>query len=338
MGRTWTTASLAVFLLLIAISPKTSEAASWSYATHRVQMAQDPTPDQPVDEATIPAAVTGKKNIGKGVMFSLIIPGAGQLYSGSWLRAVPWFAIEVAGWAFFAKYHGDGKDKTTEFEKYAGPRRVGFSQPQEGHFNVNAYLYREYQIAYNPTYNPSPFNGDLTEWSALDWDTRQEYLDEIVTGYTHDVLTGDIQQYFEMIGKYINQFGFGWMDTWIDESGATSVPLDPNGTYRFDQLGTADDIWHSDDQSSLEFDGPSPMFYTYRDMRGEANKLLDKGNIAMEVVLINHVLSALDAAFAVRRYNKQLEQSPLGGLKLRYDAKKIDGELARFMTLSLPLN
>lgn len=326
MGRTWTTASLAVFLLLLVISPKTGEAASWSYATHRVQMAQDPTPDQPVDEATIPAAAIGKKNVGKGAMFSLIIPGAGQLYSGSWLRAVPWFAVEVVGWAFFAKYHGDGKDKTTEFEKYAGPRRVGPSQVQSGYFNVNAYLLREYQIASNTQYNTTPYTGTLAEWSSMEWDERQEYFQD-VQGYTHDVLTGDIQQYFEMVGKYINQFGYGWIDTYTE------------GADVFNQdIG---DIWSArsgDDPSTVNFDGDSPMFYTYRDMRGEANKLLDKGNIAMEVVLINHVLSALDAAFAVRRYNKHLEQSPLGGLKLRYDAKKIDGELARFMTLSVPLN
>ena len=80
------------------------------------------------------------------------------------------------------------------------------------------------------------------------------------------------------------------------------------------------------------------MFYHYRDMRGEANDLLDKGNVAMEVVLVNHVLSALDAAFAVRRYNKHLEQSPLGDIKLRYDARTVDGALTRFMTVSVALN
>jgi hypothetical protein len=46
----------------------------------------------------------------------------------------------------------------------------------------------------------------------------------------------------------------------------------------------------------------------------------------------------LDAAFAVRRYNKRLaESSPLGDLKLRYDARRIAGETTRFLTLSVPL-
>jgi hypothetical protein len=94
----------------------------------------------------------------------------------------------------------------------------------------------------------------------------------------------------------------------------------------------------ADNTATVAFDGESLMFFHYADMRGEANDLLDKGNLAMEVVLANHVLSALDAAFAVRHYNKHLAAtSPLGDLKLRYDARRIGGETARFLTVSMPL-
>jgi hypothetical protein len=73
-------------------------------------------------------------------------------------------------------------------------------------------------------------------------------------------------------------------------------------------------------------------------MRGEANDLLDKGNVAMEVVLVNHILSALDAAFTVRGYNKKLESSGLGDLHFKYDVKSVNGSNARFLTASLALN
>ena len=122
-----------------------------------------------------------------------------------------------------------------------------------------------------------------------------------------------------MIGKYLSQFGWGWEDTYTRQS---------------------DDApdWYQDDPATPErrrriIRTPSsstatrPMFFHYRDMRGEANDLLDKGNVAMEVVLVNHVLSALDAAFAVRSYNKRVTATPepnLGDLHLRYDIRAND--------------
>jgi hypothetical protein len=325
MARTWTTAGLAVILLMLVFLPRNGEAATWSFSTHRVQMAEDPKPDQPISETPAPTVAEGKKNIGKGVMFSLVIPGAGQLYTGSWVRAVPWFAVEVVGWAMFAKYHGQGKDKTTEFEKFAG------TKISPNHFDYNAYMLREYQIATNPNFNANLYTGDLSEWKNEDWSVRQSFF-ENAPGFTHDILTGDLQQYYEMIGKYINQFGFGWRDTYDWQN------VDVN-------VATTEHIWaqSGDDANTAAFDGPyvtdkTGWFWQYRNMRGEANKLLDKGNVAMEVVLVNHVLSALDAAFAVRRHNKHFAQNPLGGMKLHYDAKTIDGELARVMTLSVPLD
>ncbi|MBK8130392.1 MAG: hypothetical protein IPK53_16315 [bacterium] len=73
-------------------------------------------------------------------------------------------------------------------------------------------------------------------------------------------------------------------------------------------------------------------------MRGEANDLLEKGNTMMEIVLVNHVLSALDAAFAVRSHNRKLESAQMGSLDLKYDIKtNINGDLTRMLTLSVPL-
>ena len=319
MGSKWMIAGLAV-LLIVAAWPHTAAAADWSYSPYRAQFtADEPSSGQSEEEAPTTPAVPGKKSIGKGVMFSLVIPGTGQLYSGQWWRAIPWLAIEGVGWAMFAKYHGDGQSKTDEFEAYAGPR------DDPNHFNVNAYLLREYQIASSDAYNTKPYSGTLSEWRTLEWSVRQGYLENAL-GYGHDVLTSDIQQYYEMIGKYINQFGYGWDDTY-----------DPNADINDPNAGH---IWvpSGDDPATVGFDGVSPHFDHYRDMRGEANDLLDKGNVAMEVVLVNHILSALDAAFAVRSHNKHLEPSNLGDLNFHYDIKTINGDKARFLTASLALN
>ena len=328
MRSKWTAAILAVLLFCVAALPRTGEAADWKLSPYRTQLADNSSQSQTEEEVVAAPAIPGKKSIGKGVMFSLVIPGAGQLYGGQWWRALPWFAVEVAGWAMFANYHGQGEDQTNEFEAFAGPR------DNPNHFDVNAYLLREWKIASSDQYNTAPYINGLAQWKTEPWSVRQTYL-EHADGYGHDVLTLDLQQFFEMIGKYINQFGYGWEDTYPD---GTNVNDEGAGHIWF----WNPDTQMGDDPATVGFDGDSPaespMFYQYRDMRGEANDLLDKGNIAMEVVLVNHILSALDAAFTVRSHNKHLEKTDMGDLKFKYDIKSVDGVATRFMTMSIALN
>jgi hypothetical protein len=328
MSSKFLTAGIIAVVICGLFMPRAVQAGDWTVSPFRAPIAYAQAADNP---ATDSAAYTGpvKKNIGRGVMFSLVIPGAGQLYSGSWVRAIPWFAIEVAAWAAYATYHGQGRDKTDEFEAYAGER------DNHNHFNYRAYLYKEWLTARDIGGDNGKYGADFAAWEALleNWDTRSGYLP---TGFTHDIWDDDRQQYFEMIGKYFTQFGWGWQDTYnlggggdISESSWLNPGYDPN-TGR--QLT-------ADDPTTTEFDGESMMFNIYADMRGDANTLLDKGNIAMEVILVNHLLSAIDAAFAVRRYNKKLTAQPstLGDLELRYEVKYLSNDPARCLTLSIPL-
>lgn len=311
---------LMTLLIVTLLLPGMVSAKSLGLSPHRMQMSA-PSVEQTAADETTSANLAGKKNIGRAVMFSLIIPGTGQLYSGSWLRALPWVAVEAAGWALFASYHGQGNDKTKEFEAFAGPWKNG--NRSAGNFNYEVYILREYQVSVNQVFARTPWEGDLSEWRTLPWTDRSEHLP---APYTHDINTPDVQQYYEMIGKYFEQFGYGWNDTWD--------PSYQSGTQ------TLDNIWRDfggDDEATAWYDGTSSLFFTYRNMRGEANDLLEKGNTMMEIVLVNHVLSALDAAFAARSYNRKMDAAQLGSLDLRYDIKSRDGELARYLTLSMPI-
>lgn len=321
-----------VFAAMLIISPDTATADTWSFSPYRAQLAaEDDNGQSSVDLAVAEPEHPNKKNVGRGVMFSLVIPGAGQLYSGSWLRAVPWFAVEVAAWALFSSYNADGNDKTDEFEAYAGPHKN--TDPAAGHFNYDAYMLREYQIATNATLNEqqTEYGGNLSEWMNEAWEYRSDYLPP---PYGHNINTLDIQQYYEMIGKYYDQFGYGWIDTYDHTGPITGIegniwtgnPLYPDAK--------PDDP----DGTTIGYDGYSPFFFHYRDMRGEANDALDKANVMMEIVLANHVLSALDAAFAIRSFNRKLDRNSLGDLKLHYDIKDYDGQTARMLTLSYPLD
>jgi hypothetical protein len=320
---------LVVLMVVILGLPQTGGGTDWSVSPYRAQVANMQAGDQGGAHDSL-APGSPKKSIGKAVMFSLILPGTGQLYAQPWWRALPWMAIEVAGWAMFAHYHTAGQDKTDEFEKYAGWRDT------PNNFNPRAYLFQEWWVAQDSTRTGRPqYNGNFDTWAGMVWTDDAEPVNARSTylpaPFTHDVLTNDRQQYFEEIGKYLWQFGWGWRDTYSFGNGGdvadTSVWANPApGLTR-------------DDPSTLQFDGDSPMFFHYAAMRGEANDLLNNGNIAMEVVLANHVLSAFEAAFLVRSHNKHLSKEPvLGDLKLHYDARRVDGNMTRSLTVGIPLN
>ncbi|MBU0508428.1 hypothetical protein KKH27_06290 [bacterium] len=324
----------------LLLLPRIAICADWGFSPYRTQIAEGQ-----LEETAEPSVMTEpglqKKNIGKAVMFSLVIPGAGQLYAGSWKTAIPWFALEVAGWAMFASYQGQGRDKTDEFEAYAGSRDA------PNNFNYRAYMWQEYALAKDTVRNGGRprFTGSFDDWinpSIMSWDGDPDPLKNRYTylpaPFTHDVMTNDEQQYFEMIGKYILQFGFGWLDTYNYGNGWNSglESTDPPDRTPWDH--PAGDL-RADDPSNRQFDGESLLFYVYRDMRGEANDFLDKANVAMEVVLVNHVLSSLHAAFLVRNQNHRIDRAsnPLGDLRLQYDAKPLDGSMTRSLTLSYPI-
>ena len=326
MSSKFLTAGIIAFVLCGVLMPRAVQAGDWTVSPFRAPIAFTQSAEESAADS---ASFTGsqKKNIGRGAMFSLIIPGAGQLYSGSWVRAVPWFAIEIAAWAAYSTYHGQGRDKTDEFEAYAGER------DNPNHFNYRAYLYKEWLTARDIGNSGVRTTRSFNEWVDLlsqsdgGWTERSKYLP---TGFTHNIWDDDRQQYFEMIGKYFTQFGWGWQDTYNYGQGGDIG----EGSWLNPATGL-----RPDDPATAAFDGGSVMFNLYADMRGDANDLLDKCNLDMEVILVNHLLSAIDAAFAVRRYNKKLAEQPstLGDLKLHYNVQYPGGYPARCLTLSVPL-
>jgi hypothetical protein len=330
---------MVIAVLIISFTPRLRAADNWSLSPFRAPLLKMQTESgTESDSSSSVLAHSGKKSIGKGVMFSLVIPGTGQLYSGPWWRAVPWFAIEVAGWALFADYHKKGQDKTTEFENYASygttPYDGGLGRGyRPNNFDASAYLFAEYRIARDTITAPVVYRGDYSQWINETWTERQRHLP---APFTHDIMTTDPQQYFEMIGKYLLQFGFGWKDTynWNGDSWSPWTPGETSPDWSHPAQGL-----RADTSNTVAFDGESRMELMYADMRGKANDYLNSANRAMEVVMVNHIISALDAALAVRSYNKKHTAGPnLGDLKFHYDAKGLNGSIVRSLTVSVPLD
>ncbi len=126
-------------------------------------------------------APTGRKSVLKAFVYSAVIPGAGQLYTGSKVKAAAFFGIEAATWAGYFVFHGKGNDKTTVFENFAD---TYWSKARYDNFLLDNYGVDDDELAQNP---------------------------DGTAAFTHHLPDTKTQQYYEMIGKY-DQFVFGWDD------------------------------------------------------------------------------------------------------------------------------
>ncbi|HVP35716.1 MAG TPA: hypothetical protein VMT04_01840 [Terriglobales bacterium] len=229
------------------------------------------------------------KSSKKGFLYSLVVPGAGEYYAGSKIKAVLFFGLEAGFWTGYFSYHKKGKDKEKEYLNFANA-------------NWDIKAYSDSLVARYP---------DLKEDGLeIVVDTPGVYYgagtDSIVLSHSlHPVPNQPInknQQYYEEIGKY-DQFRFGWKD--YPDYYATSL------------------------MTALRND--------YLNMRHDSNSLLDKANRFVMFSIANHLLSAFDAALAVRHYNRKGDKFSQVDLKIRleeYSNKYNDNEIIPKFTVS----
>ena len=112
--------------------------------------------------------------------------------------------------------------------------------------------------------------------SEADYNRYIEYFQSLQynpdLGYTHQLPDTKTQQYYEMIYKYQHQFGIGWDDFISTEK------LSPN---------------------TIE----------YRDMRNDSNDYYQAATTMLNLVMLNHLISAIDAAFVANKYNTKVKLS-----------------------------
>ena len=108
--------------------------------------------------------------------------------------------------------------------------------------------------------------------------------------FSHTLPEFGSQQFYELIGKYQN-FEAGWTNL------QHQLESDPNSPYYYEK-------YHD------------PVFTNYAYDRQAANDYYDHGTTAIMIVVINHVLSAADAAWTVSVFNKKI------GMKTGLDLKR----------------
>jgi hypothetical protein len=120
----------------------------------------------------------------KAVAFSAVIPGAGQAYNRSWIKAAAFLAIEVGGWIGNRHFNQRGEERTDQFEAFA-----------DAHWDAGRY------------YNWLAITSGTCQ--SNDLDCLKQYERNTFSHFLPDVKN---QTYYENIGKY-DQFNAGWDDT-----------------------------------------------------------------------------------------------------------------------------
>jgi hypothetical protein len=211
-----------------------------------------------------------------GGVFSLAVPGAGGIYSERYVKGAIFLGVEIAAIATYLTFEGKADDKTAEFEKYA-----------DAHWSAVRYALwlNNYAAKYRADGKNASIvidaNTSLPSWERVSLEEINAFeRGQFSEGFSHTLPAHGEQQYYELIGKY-NQFKFGWSTYPVDGQG---IPLN---------------------DKSYNEDIPQEMI-DYAVERGKANRFYYNAGIATSILIINHVLSALDGAWSVSRYNKEI--------------------------------
>jgi hypothetical protein len=228
---------------------------------------------------------------------SMAIPGAGQYYTKSNWSAGGFILAEAGLWVFYAAYYSKGNKQTDFFQNFADDhwsvvRYAEWIQGNATKLNPNPDVARFADFLIPGTENRPPWervdwskiNIPGTEnrppWERVDWGKINAVENAIAqisgNGFTHQLPHRPEQQYFELIGKY-PQFAAGW-----DDAGVM----------------TKERILNSD---------VSARFLEYSKMRGKANDFYNIATTGSVLIVLNHLLSALEAAWSAAQFNNQLK-------------------------------
>jgi hypothetical protein len=228
-----------------------------------------------------------EKSVLRAALYSAIIPGSGQYYAGSVWKSILFAGVEVVCWTAYFVYTSKGDNQDVEMRGFA-----------DAHWSEQKYWSRLYYdatlqgVQNLPAYEVDE-NNILINYNA-DVVESLRFLEKEL-GHTHSLPHTKTQQYYEMIYKYATQFGNGWEDA----------------NFYATYYGNTNNL--------------TPQMFAYRDMRNDMNNYYDVATTFTNVILVNHVLSALDAAWTARNHNRKIQ------MKIRsYNKRYFDENVQMF--------
>jgi hypothetical protein len=203
---------------------------------------------------------------------SLAVPGSGEFYAGSYWKAALFLAVEVGAWAMAYHFDKKGDRQTDFFQNYADQH---WSVIQYAQYSLKNFIPASEQPAYQQGLF-YPNSQGRPPWEQVNWDVLRQMEQEIGGFYSHNLPPHGEQQYYELIGKY-PQFVSGW-------DAVRDNPLPP-------------------DYEQIKANLPQ-QYLEYGTWRGTANDYYRSASTYVAVAVVNHIVSAIDAAWTAGSYNR----------------------------------
>lgn len=254
-----------------------------------------------------------KKDARLAMLYSAVLPGAGQFYANPSAVITYIFPIlEVAMIGGMIYYDKQGDEKTKDYEKYAN-----------GEIVTHTFNYNVGGVDYSYTYTGTRYRRDYQTQVQNVLINAFDIYDE--TFFRLD--QSDTQHFYEDIGKY-NKYIFGWAD-WYHRF--ATDPTSGDGTFIMDdpayeglwvftgstdpqliqnrrwyQNYTVEDFMNGDLSHPISPKSPeaSPWRQEYINMRKDANKQYDYSHYFTLGLAANHIISAIDAYIMTNQVNR----------------------------------
>ena len=218
------------------------------------------------------------KSSKRAFLLSALVPGLGEWYAGSKKRGLIFFGAEAALVGMWVAWTGKGNDLEEEFRAVA-----------DEHWDPEEYIaWRTSTISNNSSIThalpcSSEVHGYIVEArreGKLQAGEKLSALDrsEVFGGCA----PSQIQQYYELLGKY-DQFVAGWKEDLKRVRSDGSI----GNSVEWTEVDSVENF-HSERR------------LRYEDQRDESNRFLKRASTISGVILINHVISAIDAARVAR--------------------------------------
>ena len=223
------------------------------------------------------------KSSKRAFLLSALVPGLGEWYAGSKKRGLAFFGAEAALVGIWAVWKGKGNDLEEEFRAVA-----------DEHWDPLNYLaWRGSAISDNSSITHAlPCSSEVVEVyipARNEW-MQQQRTSGLGSSAFGGCAPSEIQQYYELVGKY-DQYVAGWTDLVRRSTGNAAAPTEVDSVENF----------HSERR------------LRYEDQRDESNRFLKRASTISGVILINHVISAIDAARVARARAGGADEAALRG-------------------------
>ena len=245
----------------------------------------------------------------KALFMSLVVPGSGQMYVGgsgfTYARGGVYLALEAAlwgSWYYFSVHKYDQQVK--KYKKYA-----------KAHYSIG-----RYERGMRDLYNADAVNYE-SEFRRRYLGTRESFCEGIFGTatmhgcYDRDKLYKNDQSYYndfvnspKSLKKEMEQFSF--------DSPSEVYQLITDNAYVLgwddaEDVAIATALGLEDPDSPTEKLGTSSHQKEYRSLRSKANDYADMQAWFFGGLILNHIISAVDAAISANSHNKALYEEDL---------------------------